>query len=82
MQFAEFKLLPMPVQAHTICERGVLLCERTEDEYVISLYCVDDFYVEVYYRLPGEEIEKFRSFHNTALLKPYLGSICFEELVA
>lgn len=82
MRFTEFKLLPLPVQAHIICEEGVLLCERREDQYVIALYAVDSFYVEVYYRGPGEEIEKFRSFHSTELLQPYLNEIRFVELVA
>ncbi|WP_460571812.1 hypothetical protein [Flaviaesturariibacter terrae] len=81
MQFAEFKLLSLPVQAHIICEQGVLLCERREDDYLIALYSLDSFYVEVYYRLPSEEVEKFRSFHSTDLLEPYLGAIRFEELV-
>lgn len=82
MQFADFKLLSLPVQAHIVCDSGVLLSERREDAYLIALYSVDSFYVEVYYRLPEEEIEKFRSFHSTDLLEPYLGAIQFEELVA
>jgi hypothetical protein len=82
MRFTDFKLLPLPVQAHIICEKGVLLCERREDEYLIALYAVDEFYVEIYYRGRNEEIEKFRSFHSTELLEPYLNTIRFVELVA
>ncbi|RYD91511.1 MAG: hypothetical protein EOP50_14165 [Sphingobacteriales bacterium] len=81
MHFAEFKLLSLPVQAHIICEQGVFLCERREDQYLIALYGVDSFYVEVYYRLPDEEIEKFRSFHSTDLLEPYITGLPYKELV-
>ncbi|RYY40102.1 MAG: hypothetical protein EOO08_07135 [Chitinophagaceae bacterium] len=82
MQFADFKLLPIRHQARILCEQGVLLCERLEDAYLIALYMVDDFYVEVYYRTQGQEIEKFRSFHSSELLAPYIPAICFEELRA
>gem|GEM_PF-933555 len=82
MQFAEFKMLSLPVQAHIVCEQGVLLCERLEDQYLVALYQVEAFYVEVYYRQPDQEIERFRSFHSTDLLEPYLSQIHFEELPA
>jgi hypothetical protein len=81
MQLEVFKLLSVPVQAHLICELGVMLCQRRQDDYLIVLYQVDGIYVEVYYRGASEEIEKFRSFHSTELLEPYLDAVCFEELV-
>jgi hypothetical protein len=82
MEFAYFKLLSVPVQAHILCERGVMLAEREEDGNTIVLYSVDGFYVEVYYRTLDSEIIKLRSFHSAELLEPYLGKISLDVLTS
>lgn len=81
MQFFDFKSLPVSAQAHHICQRGVLLAERQEDNCHISLYQLDAFYVEVYYRLHDNEIVKFISFHHTFFLEPYLKQVPLERLL-
>jgi len=72
MRFSDFKMLNLPWQARIICDQGIFLTSRKEDGYFIELYQVDSFYVEVYYRLKDNEIEKFLSFHDTSMLEPYL----------
>jgi hypothetical protein len=75
MNFSLFKMLDVAAQAQAICDCGVMLGERKEDDYWIVLYQLDSFYVEVYYRLQDDEIVKFRSFHSVKFLEPYLNTI-------
>ena len=75
MEFSDFKCLDFHLQAHTIYQSGVYLGERSEDDLLVALYGVHDFYVEVYYLLSKAEIIKFISFHSDAMLEPYLNRI-------
>jgi hypothetical protein len=81
MKFHDFKLLDPPVQAHIICQKGVYLGERSEDDFFVALYRVHDFYVEVYCRFSNNEIVKFISFHSEVLLEPYLNRISIHGLL-
>lgn len=80
MKFSDFKWLDLPSQAYIIYRRGVYLSERSEDDLFVALYQVNDFYVEIYYRLNNSEIVKFISFHGDVLLEPYLNKIQLKEL--
>jgi hypothetical protein len=77
----DFRLLDVPMQAHIICQRGVYLSEREEDDCLVVLYGISDYYVEVYYHLQDNEIVKFLSFHSTDFLEPYLNKISLEQLL-
>lgn len=75
MKFCDFKSMDLPLQAHIIFKNGVYLGERFEDDLLVALYGIFDFYVEVYYRLKSGEILKLISFHSDILLEPYLMKI-------
>ncbi len=63
------------MQAHLICQRGVYLSERNEGDYLVALYALEDFYVEVYYRFEDSEVIMITSFYTTNLLEPYLAKM-------
>jgi hypothetical protein len=75
MKFYDFKWLDLPSQAYIVYQKGVYLSERSEDDLFVALYQVDNFYVEIYYRLGNSEIIKFISFHSDVMLEPYLNKI-------
>lgn len=81
MRCCDFKLLDLPMQANTICQRGIYLSERVEDDCFIALYSVHDFYVEVYFRFADNNIIKLVSFYNDACLEPYLAKINIDSVV-
>lgn len=81
MYFPQFKLLPLSVQAHLICQHGVYLAERTEGDYFIALYALNDFYVEVHYRFVDNEVFMISSFYTTNLLAPYLANVSIGQLL-
>lgn len=81
MRFLEFKLLPQPAQAHFIYMQGVLLSERRDGDYLVALYALFDFYVEVHYRFQDSEVLMISSFFTTNLLEPYLASVPISHLL-
>lgn len=81
MQFWEFKLLPLPIQAQLICRLGVYLSERNEGDYFVALYALFDFYTEVHYRFQDSEVIMITSFYGINLLEPYLQKIQINQLL-
>lgn len=51
---------------------GTYLSNRTEDEHIIQLYSLPDFYVEVFYSPTANHIDRFRAFKSLRQLAPYL----------
>lgn len=54
---------------------GTYLGDRFECDYVIQLYTVSTFYVEVFYDPKENKIIRFRPFKTNKLLDPYLNRI-------
>lgn len=81
MHFLEFKLLPLSLQAHLICQQGIYLSERSEGHYFVALYAVFDFYAEVHYRFEDSEVLMITSFYGTHLLEPYLQKVDVQQLL-
>lgn len=59
---------------------AVHIAERQNTKYRISLYQIDAFYVEVFYRKRSNVFIGFRPFKRTNLLKPYLSKIDIDSL--
>jgi len=81
MRFSYFKTLSLPWQARIVCENGVRIGERKNENVFVELYQVDSFYVEVHYRQRDSEIIKITSFEDICYLEPYFNNILFTELV-
>lgn len=68
----EFTLLPFNEQASYTWEHGNFIAVRREKDFVIKLYHVVIFFVEVFYCPEEIKIRKIRSFKSQRLLEPYL----------
>jgi hypothetical protein len=44
---------------------------RSNNDYLIMLYKINDFYVEVFYHPKNNKIERIRPFTTKKLLEPY-----------
>ena len=62
MTLYQYKLLDHTDQACVLWNKGVFLCDRKNDQYIIALYQIDGFYVEVFYNREHNAIERLRSF--------------------
>lgn len=71
MHFFDFVLLHEEQQLEMLWYNGEQIGRRKEREFIILLYQVEGFYVEVYYNTKYKEIEKYLSFECTDKLEPY-----------
>jgi hypothetical protein len=75
MTLYQFKKLNEERQAEIFCEQGVYLACRYYHSEIISLWQVEDFYVELFYDQIEENILRLRSFQSPIPLEPYLKQI-------
>ena len=52
--------------------RGVILQSGKNRHFLIDLYCLDDFFVELWYSPNSVGINQIRSFKDIKQLEPYL----------
>ena len=71
----DFNGLDVWAQADSLYKHGVFLSDRQSDLYLILLYQIHGFYVEVYFHKGKSKIVRFRSFSNSDRLLPYLEKI-------
>ena len=80
MTHKEYKALRQDEQTSFLCKAGVSIAERKVGPYLIVLFQVDGFYVEVFYDKSSYQMIKLMSFYNTTLLEPYLSDIDITSL--
>jgi len=71
----EFNLLSIGDQTGYTWEHGTYLAHRRETHFVINLYSVNNFFVEVWFNPEEIKINKIRSFKSRKCLEPYLDGI-------
>lgn len=76
-----FNILDENEKANIVWNKGILIGERSDQYYNVSLFQVDDFYVEVFRHSHFNVITRFRSFSNTRFLEPYLQEISLEGIL-
>ena len=82
MTLYQFKTLEKGHKLETLCKDGVRLMERTVGHYMITLYQIEYFYVEVYFDAQLMEITKLHAFNTTLLLEPYLEQMDISFLIS
>jgi hypothetical protein len=75
MKVQEFKSLDETEKAIVLINKGVLVGKRMIQSYLVFLYQLDSFYVEILYNKQTNFVYKFKAFENTELLEPYLSKI-------
>ena len=81
MTLYDFEGLDVQEQADRLCEHGVFLSQRQNERYLILLYQIDGFYIEVYFNRGKGKIVRFRSFFSPDQLVPYLRKINIDALL-
>jgi hypothetical protein len=81
MTLREYKTLHIDEQASFLSKTGVSIGERKVGPYLIALFQIEGFYVEVFYDKETLQMVKLVSFYSTALLEPYLKTIDISSLL-
>jgi hypothetical protein len=78
----DFIRLDMLSRFKLVESQGQLLFILREDEYLLMLHNVSDFYVEMRYHEPKNQIEDITPFRKTKRLGHYLEQIDLNKLLA
>jgi hypothetical protein len=71
----EYNVLPDVKKTQLLWDNGVFLMNREDDNQLVNLYALFDFYVEVYYMQKSNEIKRIKTFKSINPLQPYLDRI-------
>jgi len=75
MHFNDFLQLDETDQLEILWYNGEQIGKRKENDYLVLLYQVEGFYVEVYYHTRLRAVRRYVSFQSTSRLEPYLQQI-------
>ena len=75
MHFNDFLQLDETGQLEILWYNGEQIGRRKENDYLVLLYQVEGFYVEVYYHTRLRAVRRYVSFQSTSRLEPYLQQI-------
>lgn len=81
MKLSDFILLDAGDKKMAVVEHGVLVGKRVEDDTMVFLFRLADYYVETYFSVETKAIEEFRIFDSSIPLTPYLESINIDSLL-
>lgn len=76
----QFMHLKRDQQESLVYDEGVFIALRQEPEFIIHLYQLETFYVELYFHQLVKAPVSIRTFSNTMGLDPYLSGmdLCFD----
>lgn len=81
MTLYQFNQLDELEQLEAIWEHGIKIAVRVQDEYKLTLFQIDSFYVEVWHHLEHGVDKRYRSFSSTDQLAPYLDQLNINGLL-
>ncbi|PSR56073.1 hypothetical protein AHMF7605_22505 [Adhaeribacter arboris] len=80
MKLHEFNRNIHELRAALVAKHGRFLAVRSTKDHEICLYCMENFFAEVWYRKSDSEIALVRGFTGVSILEPYLDSIELPQL--
>ena len=81
MMIQQFNTLSKEKQQDELLKNGILLAERTDGPFMVMLYQLEGFYVEVYFLNLYHKVAFFKAFESTDVLQPYLKNINVADLL-
>lgn len=81
MTLSHFNRLCEKEQRNALLYNGVLIAKRNYSSYTITLFQLNNFYIEIWCTKKGHDIGLVRAFDSTDELDPYLHDINVGELL-
>ena len=78
---SEFNELTMDEKAWYLWHGASFLHVYENGGFRINLFHLNNYYIELWYDIKGNKVEKIRAFTSIALLDPFLENIHIESLV-
>lgn len=80
MKIEEFKELSQEEQHRAVARRGVMLRDRITQGFMIFLYALDGFYIELFFHKASGVFATLKPFDSVDELSPYLEEIDVHQL--
>jgi hypothetical protein len=81
MKLSEFIMLDEHAKKHTVLNEGLLIGKRKNQENMVFLFQLGNYYVETYFNMENKTILSFLVFKNEQPLEPYLSAITLDDLL-
>ncbi len=81
MKLSDFILLTEEQKKLTLLHEGVLIAKRKNNNYLLFLFQLKNYYVEAHCNSLNKRIEEYSVFDNTKTLNPYLDAISIEGVL-
>lgn len=81
MKLSDFILLNVEEKKLIVLHQGILVAKRNNDDCIVFLFQLGNYYVETFCNRENRAIEEFRVFDNTRPLNPYLDAISINDLL-
>lgn len=81
MKLSDFILLSEDEKKTTVLHDGVLVAKRSNFDFMVFLFQLENYYVEAYCNLQNKAIVEYMVFDNVNLLNPYLETIPIDNLL-
>lgn len=82
LEHSMFERLPLRNQAEALAQDGTVVAKRTFNQWTVTLYSLNNFFVEVW---AGDEAQVISTFKKSAkpvaVLEPYLDDIDVGEVL-
>jgi len=72
MKRDNFEKLSMAEQGMTLISEGKHITQIKKDNYLINLYSIEDFFVEVYYSVIDNHIDKIEIMNDLSKIDLYI----------
>ena len=80
MKLSEFILLSQAEKRHAVLHRGVLVAKRKQQNILIFLFRLEDYYVETWCNVTNHSVTEYRALTAVSTLEPYLNQISLQHL--
>lgn len=81
MRLSDFILLDKEEKKLTVLHQGVLIAKRSNNNCLVFLFRLENYYVETYCNMENKAIEEYIIFDSTVPLTPYLQAIPLDDLL-
>lgn len=81
MRLSDFILLKEEEKKLVVLHNGVLVGKRSNTDYMVFLFQLENYYVETFCNRRNKAIEEYRVFDGTGALSPYLDMIPLDGLL-
>lgn len=81
MKISEFAMMELDDRINLVWNKGVFIDNFSDTEHIVSLYFLENFYVEVSVSKSNQEIKEICAFKKSIRIEKYLNKVSLKNLL-